>query len=73
MQFKASKLEVLEFIYKKGIVSRFDLANRFGYTLDGASSVLRWLKSQGLVINERRGEWGITDYGLRRLAHYGRQ
>jgi len=56
MQFKTSKLEILEFINEREIISPFDLVNRFGYTPKGASSTLNWLKSQGLVINERRGE-----------------
>ena len=72
MKKKASKLEILEFIYEKEIISPSDLVNRFGYTLDGAGSMLSWLKSQRLVINERRGEWTITDEGIRRLIYYGR-
>ena len=72
MKKKASKLEILEFIYEKEIISPSDLVNRFGYTLDGAGSMLSWLKSQRLVINERRGEWTITDEGMRRLIYFGR-
>lgn len=69
---KASKLEILEFIYEKEIVSPADLVERFGYTRLGAGSMLSWLKSQRLVINERRGEWTITDEGMRRLIYFGR-
>lgn len=72
MNKKASKLEILEFIKEKEIISPFDLVNRFGYTRLGAGSMLSWLKSQGLVINERRGEWTLTDDGMRRLIYYGR-
>lgn len=72
MNKKASKLEILEFINEKEIIGPFDLVERFGYTRDGAGSMLSWLKSQRLVINERRGEWTITDEGLRRLIYYGR-
>lgn len=72
MNKKASKLEILEFINEKEIVSPFDLVNRFGYTRLGAGSMLSWLKSQRLVINERRGEWTLTDEGVRRLIYYGR-
>jgi len=69
---KASKLEILEFIYEKEIVSPADLVERFGYTRLGASWMLTWLKKQRLVINERRGEWTLTDQGMRRLIYYGR-
>lgn len=69
---RASKLELLEFIKRKEIVGAFDLMTRFGYTRGGADSVLHWLKAQGLIINDRRGEWTITDVGMRRLIYYGR-
>ena len=69
---KATKLQLLEFINERGVVSRFDVVNRFGYTLGGADSMLAWLKRDGLVINDRRGEWTITDTGIRRLIYYGR-
>jgi len=69
---KASKLEVLEFINEKGVISPFDLMERFGYTRGGASSMLSWLKREKLIINDRRGEWTITDEGKRRLIYYGR-
>jgi len=69
---KASKLEVLEFINERGVISPFDLMERFSYTRGGASSMLSWLKREKLVINDRKGEWTITDDGLRRLIYYGR-
>ena len=69
---KARKIELLEFINKKDIVSRFEVVNRFGYTLGGADAMLAWLKREGLIINDRRGEWTITDLGVRRLMYYGR-
>jgi len=69
---KASKLEVLEFINKRGVISPFDLMERFGYTRGGASSMLSWLKREKLIINDRKGEWTITDTGLRRLIYFRR-
>ena len=69
---RATKLEVLQFIYEKEIIGPSDLVNRFGYSRGGADWMLSWLKSQRLVINERRGEWTITDTGIRRLIYYGR-
>jgi len=69
---KASKLLVLEFIREREIVTPLDLMNNFGYSRGGASWMLTWLKKQRLVINDRRGEWTITDDGMRRLIYYGR-
>jgi len=69
---KASKLDILEFVERKEIISPLDLVERFGYTLDGAGSMLSWLKRQKLVINDRRGEWTLTDEGISRLIYYGR-
>jgi predicted transcriptional regulator len=72
MMVKATKLQLLEFINERGVVSRFEVVNRFGYTLGGADSMLAWLKRDGLAINDRRGEWTITDLGLKRLIYYRR-
>lgn len=72
MKKKASKLEILEFIEQKEIINSLDLVERFGYTLGGAGSILTWLKSQKLVINDRRGEWTLTDEGVSRLIYYRR-
>ncbi len=69
---KASKLQVLEFIWKREIVTPLDLMDNFGYSRGGASWMLTWLKKQRLVINDRRGEWTITDVGVGRLIYYGR-
>ena len=69
---RASKLQVLEFIWKREIVTPLDLMNNFGYSRGGASWMLTWLKKQRLVINDRRGEWTITDVGVGRLIYYGR-
>lgn len=69
---RALKLEVLEFIREKEIITALDLMNRFGYSRGGADWRLYSLKMQNLIINERRGEYTITDTGLRRLSYYGR-
>ena len=69
---KATKLQVLEFIWKREIVTPFDLMDNFGYSRGGASWMLTWLKKQRLIINDRRGEWTITDVGVGRLIYYGR-
>ena len=69
---KASKIQLLEYIYRREVVTRLDLMQRFGYTSGGISSMLNWLKKEGLIINDRRGEWVITDRGMARLTYYGR-
>jgi len=69
---RATKLEVLQFINEKEIIGPSDLVEKFGYSRGGADWMLSWLKSQKLVINERRGEWTITDTGIARLIYYGR-
>lgn len=69
---RASKLQVLEFIRDKEIIRAFDLVERFGYSEGGPNWMLWSLKKQRLIINDRRGEWTITDLGLKRLIYYGR-
>jgi hypothetical protein len=69
---KASKLEVLEFIWKNEVIGYSDLVNRFNYSEGGAAKALWRFKQQDLVVNDRRGEWVLTDIGLRRLIYYGR-
>ena len=69
---KATWLAILDFIWASELVGPSDLVEKFGYTAIGASTMLNWLKGQGLVINERRGEWTVTDRGLRTLIYYGR-
>ncbi len=69
---KATRLEILEFIKDKETISVFDLVNQFNYTHGGAGRRLNYLKELRLVVNERRGEWTLTDDGMRRLIYYGR-
>jgi hypothetical protein len=69
---KASKLEVLEFMWRNGVTGYTDLVNRFSYSEGGAAKALWRLKQQGLAVNDRRGEWVVTDFGLKRLIYYGR-
>ena len=69
---KATKIELLQFINEKGIATAIGLMNRFNYSRGGADSMLALLKKQGLIINDLRGEWTITDIGKGRLIYYGR-
>ena len=68
---RATKIEVLQFIWKEGIVRYQDLMEKFGYTEGGASSMLSWLKREKLVVNDVKGEWVVTDRGVKRLLYYG--
>jgi len=65
-------LRILEFIHRREIISAQDLIDGLGYSEGGAYSWLGYLKQQKLVINDRRGEWTLTDAGLKRLIYYGR-
>lgn len=49
--WKARKQEVLQFIKKRGFVSRYELEERFGLAPEGVNVRLRRLKKAGLVIN----------------------
>lgn len=69
---KATLLEVLEFIKKREVVTPTDLMEKFRYTCGGAYSTLGWLKREGFITNDVRGEWTITDKGMKRLIYYGR-
>jgi len=71
-RIRAYKLKVLEFIREREVVTCQELADKFGYQGGGASTMLSRLKQQGLVINDRRGEWIVTDLGLKKLIYYGR-
>ena len=69
---KATFLQIVEFINKRDVITRLDLMEQFGYTCSGTGSTLTWLKRHGLVINDRRGEWTITDKGVNWLIYHGR-
>lgn len=65
---KSKKIVILEFIVLNEVVRVLDLMEEFGYARRTATGVLCWLKRQGLVINDRWGEWVLTDRGYDRLA-----
>ena len=72
-QIKATKLDVLEFIMKRGVVQVYELQDKFNYSYWGAKNRLRHLKEQGLVVNMTRGSWELTEEGYRRLRYYGKR
>lgn len=70
--FKASWLDVLDFIRKNDFVTIHDLIDTFGYRYDGARSKLYTLKKWGYIENLERGKWFLTEKGYKKLSHYGR-
>ena len=72
-QIKATKLDVLEFIMKRGVVQVSELQDKFTYSYWGAYMRLRHLKEQGLVVNMKRGFWELTENGFKRLRYYGKR
>ena len=68
---KARKLEVLEFIHDREIVTAYDLMEQFGYRYSSARCRLCQLRKEGFI--ERlfgRGEWGLTEKGYRKLDYH---
>ncbi len=72
-KIKATKLDVLEFIKKKGLIEIWQLRDKFNYSDESAYKRLQRLKKQGLVINMTRGSWKLTEEGYRRLRYYGKR
>jgi len=72
-QIKAPKVDVLEFIMRRGVVQVYELQDKFHYSYWGAKNRLRRLKKEGLVINMTRGSWELTEEGYKRLKYYGKR
>lgn len=69
----ATKLDVLEFIMKRGLVWAYELKEKFGYSPESVAVRLSRLKKQGLVINMTKGCWELTVEGYKKLRYYGRR
>ena len=78
---KATKLEVLEFIRRRRIVTIMDLIDQFGYRYWGARRRLYRFNKEGLVepfqedfdeVPYDQVRWGITETGINKLAYYGK-
>lgn len=69
--YKATKLDVLDFIHLKEAVTVYDLVDRFEYSYKGAKQRL-WLLHRGKLIQPlfQRGTWGLTELGFQRLDYY---
>ncbi|MBA7574008.1 hypothetical protein ES708_15810 [subsurface metagenome] len=68
---KARKLEVLEFIYDREVVTAYDLINRFGYTYGSARCRLCQLRKEGFIQRTMMGHWCLTDRGYNKLDYHG--
>ena len=78
-QTKAEKWQILSFIQNEGVITSYDLMERFRYTYSYACKKLSILKKQELVRNlgssptTYRGQWYLTDKGHARLYYLSRK
>jgi len=68
---KARKIDLLEFIYDREVVTADDLMEQFGYTYSGAHSRLSQLSKQGLIQQLTKGRWCLTEKGCNKLDYHG--
>ena len=64
---RATKVELLEFIDRKGMVWIYQLEEYFGYGYQSALNRLHLLKKQRLATSDGKGHWVLTEEGIRRL------
>ena len=69
----ASKLDILEFIMKRKVISPYELVEKFHYSEKSIPKLLHPLKKAGLIINMTRGSWELTEEGYRRLRYCGKR
>ena len=69
----ATKLDILEFIMRRKLISPYELAEKFRYSEKSIPKLLHRLKKAGLIINMTRGSWELTEEGYRRLRYYGKR
>lgn len=69
---RADKIEVLEFILLREVVTWYDLREQFNYTYRAAESRLLRLLKQGLIKRIGRGEYCLTEDAYDRLDYYGK-
>lgn len=68
---KAKKLQVLEFIYERQVVTAYDLIEQFGYTYSSARCRLSGLRKDELIAPCGRGQWCLSDKAYNKLDHHG--
>lgn len=71
---RATKLEALNFIRKREIVTIHDLIDYYGYSYSGAKHRLLSLKKQGLIaaLGVERGKYVLSELGFNKLKYHGR-
>jgi len=65
--WRATKLELLQFIKDRQIIFIYSLVEYFGYTYKSAQYRLNLLRRQGLATSDGKGAWVLTEEGIRRL------
>jgi len=69
--YKAFKIDVLDFIHRKDIITVHDLIDRFGYSYNGAVRRISLLHLERLIQPVfQRGTWGLTEKACRKLEYY---
>ena len=71
--YKATKIDVLDFIHMKEAVTAHGLVDEFDYSYQGAKDRLWKLHREKLITPLfQRGTWGITELAAQRLDYYKR-
>jgi len=72
--WRATKIEVLDFIRRKEIVTIYDLVGEYGYSYSGANKRLLSLEKLGLIskLGVERGKRVLTELGFKKLNYYGK-
>jgi len=68
---KASKIDVLEFIYDRDGVTSYDLMEEFEYTASSARCRLCRLGKEGFIQQMGAGRWCLTNKGYDKLEYHG--
>jgi DNA-binding MarR family transcriptional regulator len=63
----ATKLDILEFIMRRKLISPYELAEKFYYSEKSILKLLHRLKKAGLIINMTRGSWELTEEWLQKV------
>ena len=68
---KAKKIDVLEFIYDRQVISSHDLMEQFEYTYSSARCRLCQLRKEGFIQQVTTGRWCLTNRGYDKLDYRG--
>ena len=61
---EVDNIQILKFINYMGVLRYQDLEVHLEMTTTAARFRLTYLKKRGLIINDRRNEWVLTDRGI---------